>query len=88
MKKIELISFAAADELASDVARAWLDEIEKARRSETPYCVALSGGRITQKLFAAVVGQAKARKIGGRRHTVPSRQRAFLLGRRALCSTG
>ena len=55
MKNFELISFATADELASQVAGAWLNEVEKARHSGKPYCVALSGGRITQKFFAAVV---------------------------------
>jgi 6-phosphogluconolactonase len=64
VKKFELISFATADELALDVGRAWLDEVQKARGAGKPYCVALSGGRITQKFFASVVGQAKARKIG------------------------
>jgi 6-phosphogluconolactonase len=64
MKNFELISFATADELASHVASTWLDEIEKVRDTGKPYCVALSGGRITQKFFAAVVGQAKAEKIG------------------------
>ena len=64
MGNVELISFASADELASRAARAWLDEIESANRTSKPHCAALSGGRITQKLFASVVEQAKARKIG------------------------
>ena len=64
MQNFELISFATADELARAVAGAWLDEIEAAHRAGKPHCVALSGGRITQKFFASVVEQAKARKIG------------------------
>lgn len=64
MKKFELISFITADELASQVAGAWLDEIESARRAGKLHCVALSGGRITQKFFTALVEQAKARKVG------------------------
>jgi 6-phosphogluconolactonase len=64
MKKFEVISFATAEELASRVAGAWLDEIEKARRADKQHCVALSGGRITQKFFASVVKLAKARKSG------------------------
>lgn len=64
MKKFELISFASADELARAVAAAWLDQVEKARPSGRPYSVALSGGRITQKFFAAVVQQARTRRIG------------------------
>ncbi|MGA3284807.1 MAG: 6-phosphogluconolactonase [Verrucomicrobiota bacterium] len=64
MKNFELISFATADELAHTVAGKWLGEIESANRAGQLHCVALSGGRITQKFFAAVVEQAKTRKIG------------------------
>jgi 6-phosphogluconolactonase/glucosamine-6-phosphate isomerase/deaminase len=64
MNNFELISFADADELASHAAGAWLDEIESANRAGKPHCVALPGGRIAQKFFAATVEQAKARKIG------------------------
>jgi 6-phosphogluconolactonase len=64
MKTFELISFVNADELARTVAGKWLDEIETASRTGKLHCVALSGGRIAQKFFAAVVTQAKARKIG------------------------
>ena len=63
MQNFELLSFASADELASRAARAWLDEIEAANRAGKTHCVALSGGRITQKFFAAVVEQNKTRKI-------------------------
>jgi 6-phosphogluconolactonase len=63
VKNYELISFASADELAGTVAAAWLDEVEKAGHAGKPYCVALSGGRITQKFFAAVVAQAEARRM-------------------------
>ena len=64
MKKTDLISFATADELARTVAGKWLDEIEVANRTGKRHCVALSGGRIAQKFFAAVVEQARARKTG------------------------
>jgi 6-phosphogluconolactonase len=63
VKKFELISFANADELASRAAGAWLDEIEMANRAEKTHCVALSGGRIAQKFFAATVAQARARAV-------------------------
>lgn len=63
MKIFELLSFANADELASRAASLWLDEIESANRVGKNYCVALSGGRITQKFFATTAEQAKARKI-------------------------
>jgi 6-phosphogluconolactonase len=63
MKNFELISFASADELARAAAGAWLDEIEAANRAGKTHCVALSGGRIAQKFFAATVEQAKARAV-------------------------
>jgi 6-phosphogluconolactonase len=64
VKNFELLSFATAEELASRVAGLWLDEIESANRAGKTHCVALSGGRITQKFFAATVEQAGLRKIG------------------------
>lgn len=64
VKTFELLSFASANELARAAAGAWLDEIEAARRAGKLHCVALSGGRITQKFFAEVVEQAQIRKIG------------------------
>ncbi len=63
MANYELISFASPDELARTAAAAWLDEIEVASRLGKKHCVALSGGRITQKFFAAVVKQNQTRKI-------------------------
>jgi 6-phosphogluconolactonase len=63
MANFELISFANADELALRVANLWLDEIESANRAGKSHCVALSGGRITQKFFALTVEQAKSRKV-------------------------
>jgi len=63
VKNFELIPFVSADELASCAASKWLDEIESAARAGKTHCVALSGGRITQKFFAATVEQAKARAI-------------------------
>ena len=65
MNHFELIVFADADALAAGVAAAWLDEIAVAASGEKPYCVALSGGRITQKFFAAAAQLAKARRIHG-----------------------
>jgi 6-phosphogluconolactonase len=63
MDNVELISCATADELASRAAGAWLDEIESANRGGKMHCVALSGGRITQKFFTATVTQAKKRVV-------------------------
>jgi 6-phosphogluconolactonase len=62
MKPYELIPFASARDLASCVAGAWLDEIESANRAGKAHCVALSGGRIAQKFFAATVTLSRTRK--------------------------
>jgi 6-phosphogluconolactonase len=64
MKNFELISYATADELARTVAAKWLDEIEAAKRASKSHCVALSGGRITKKFFAAVTELATVRNFG------------------------
>jgi len=57
MQNFELLSFTSSDELAAHAAKAWLEEIVSANRAGQPHRVALSGGRITQKLFASVVKQ-------------------------------
>lgn len=61
MNKFELRTFPHPDELAQAAAEAWLNEVDLAQRDERSYSVALSGGRITQKLFAAAVAQAQHR---------------------------
>ncbi len=63
MQNFELIHFANPDELAKAVAKAWVDEIERANRVTASHDVALSGGRITQKFLRAVVEQATSRKV-------------------------
>jgi len=63
MKNVELIYFPDAEALAAGVANAWLTKIESANRVKKNCCVALSGGRITQKFFASVVEQNKTRNI-------------------------
>jgi 6-phosphogluconolactonase len=62
MKNVELLQFADPDALAAAAANAWVDEIESTSRSGKPYCVALSGGRITQKFFLLTAEKALARK--------------------------
>ena len=62
MKNVELLQFANPDELAAAAASAWLDEIESTRGSGKPYCVALSGGRITEKFFLLTAEKGRARK--------------------------
>src|SRR5579864_8966658 len=62
MKNVELLQFANPDELAAAAAGAWVDEIQSTSQSRKPYCVALSGGRITEKFFLLTAEKAKARK--------------------------
>jgi 6-phosphogluconolactonase len=62
-KKFELISFPGPDPLATAAAVAWVDEIEAANRAGKPHCVALSGGRITQKFFLSTAEKALARTV-------------------------
>lgn len=65
MQNFEQSIFANADELAAAAALAWLEEVAAARRAGRRYGVALSGGRITQKFFAAVVARAEAAALAG-----------------------
>jgi len=58
----DLHHFSTPDELAGRVAALWLEKIEWANRAGKNHCVALSGGRITHKLFASAVEQARRRK--------------------------
>jgi len=55
MQNMELHSFVTPDHLAEAAARAWLAEVQAANAAGKPHLVALSGGRITQKFFAAIV---------------------------------
>jgi 6-phosphogluconolactonase len=61
MKNVELLQFTDAEALAAAAASAWLDEIDAASGSGKPYCVALSGGRITEKFFFLTAEKARAR---------------------------
>ncbi len=61
MSNFELIRFSSADDLARAAAEAWLSEIEMAGKSGQKHTVALSGGRITQKLFQLFVELARTR---------------------------
>ena len=63
MKNYELLSFADADGLARAAATTWRNAIEAANQSGKTQCVALSGGRITQKFFTSVVEQDRVQKI-------------------------
>ncbi len=63
MNKTQLISFQNADELVRIVAAAWLKEIAAANQAGQPHYVALSGGRITLKFFAAVIVMSQAQGV-------------------------
>ena len=60
MKNFELLCLGTDLALSRAAATAWLDEISTANRIGKPHHVALSGGRITLKFFAAVVELSKA----------------------------
>jgi len=62
-RNAELISFGSDLELANAVANVWLDEVAAARCVGRPHCVALSGGRITLKLFAGVIEGVETRGV-------------------------
>jgi 6-phosphogluconolactonase len=59
----ELFSFATDHALAGAVASRWLDELAARADGHAPYCVALSGGRIAKKFFAAVAERAPTRSV-------------------------
>jgi 6-phosphogluconolactonase len=63
MENFALIRFGNTDNLAQAAATAWLEEIAAAQRAGKPHCVALSGGRITLKFFAAVIQLAEAERV-------------------------
>jgi 6-phosphogluconolactonase len=63
MSRYELISFSSPDELARQVAQDWLTEVAVAQRANKWHHVALSGGRITLKFFAAVIDLVRAQSL-------------------------
>jgi 6-phosphogluconolactonase len=58
LSKFKRIDFAGENELAKNVATAWLRQVEDANRVGSPFYVALSGGRIARRFFSAVAEQA------------------------------
>jgi 6-phosphogluconolactonase len=60
---LEIASFTDANGLAGAVASRWLNEIAAARAAGLPHRVALSGGRIAARLFAAVSAQNCVRRV-------------------------
>jgi len=63
MSHYDLKQFTTDDALAQGAAEAWLNEIEISNRAGTTQTVALSGGRIAKKFYAAIVAQAGAREL-------------------------
>jgi 6-phosphogluconolactonase len=63
MAKSKLTRFDSAEELARATASLWLDEVAAAARLSQLHHVALSGGRITLKFFAATIELAQARRL-------------------------
>ena len=63
MGEAQLISFPNDDHLAAAVAEQWLSVIASAQQAGRKHLVALSGGRITKKFFAATVAQAAQWKL-------------------------
>lgn len=64
MEKVELVEFATAAGLAAAAAGDWLLEVWAARDGNTPYCVALSGGRIARRFLSAAAVLAKQQGRG------------------------
>ncbi len=58
MNRFEVVKFSTPDELAHEVAKLWLKELAQSASAKRPHFVALSGGRITLRLFAEVIRQS------------------------------
>lgn len=63
MENAELIPFATAQELVQAVTNMWLDQIARSNGAGALHCVALSGGRISQRFFSAIVEQSSAAAV-------------------------
>jgi len=61
MGHAELLSFADDFSLAKAAALQWLNQLEHEFQPSSPYCVALSGGRIARRLFQSIASQANER---------------------------
>lgn len=63
MGEAHVISFATDDLLAAEVAAQWISAIAAAQAAGRKHLVALSGGRITKKLFTHAVEEARKRQV-------------------------
>lgn len=62
LSELSVHRFSTDRELAQSVAAAWLEEVARQSRNR-PYCVALSGGRITLKFFEAAITESRMRRV-------------------------
>jgi 6-phosphogluconolactonase len=62
---VNVRTFPGPNELSFDAAGLFLSKLQARPDSKVPYCVALSGGRITRNFFEAIVGQANSAGLGG-----------------------
>lgn len=63
MGEFELETFSSDDALARKAARLWIDEIVQSARAGKSHCVALSGGRIAERFFAATTERASQESV-------------------------
>ena len=62
MNQFELLRFEKATALAKKAASDCLDQVVNAS-ADSPFCLALSGGRIAQGFFSAFVDEAQRRSV-------------------------
>lgn len=63
MNRVDLWQFDNDLQLAAQAAGQWLDQLAARADQQSPYSVALSGGRITKSFFKEVVKQAQPRGL-------------------------
>ncbi len=66
MGSAQIIQFTTDDALAAAAAEEWVSAIAKAHAEGRRHLVALSGGRVTRKFFAAAVARARERGVSFR----------------------
>src|SRR5262245_42277534 len=63
MSDYELIRFEDPPKLADAVAQAWISEIQTISSRKSPYCIALSGGRIMRQVLSTTAAHAKMQGV-------------------------
>jgi 6-phosphogluconolactonase len=63
MGEAQLISFPSDDHLAAAVAAQWLAAITTAQQAGRKHLVALSGGRVTKKMFASAAARSRQNRM-------------------------